>query len=485
MKNVKRFICALIVFVFSISVSAYADDGLTIAEQGDEAAFFEMVFGDALDIYQYDVKSEDVLKNTVRVVLNKNPEMLDEFLRGFFESLDDYSEFYSPDEYKEFLGSVENITGGIGAYLSKNGKYITVSTVVEGGGAADAGIMQGDEIFSVDGVDITAFNINYALTLIKGEIGTTVKIGIIRNGEEKEFTVTRKELNETSVNYVLLTNDTAYIAITGFSSTSSKEFDDALDYVDSHGVKKIILDLRNNPGGYVDQAVEIAKRLVPKGPIISHKLKFNEKTVTYNSDLKYTKYKLVTLVNEYTASASEILASALSESGVSKLVGYTTFGKAVTQNVFGLYGGRYCKLTTGEYLTRRGHKINKVGITPDYTVTNETVKFEHTDAPKPKYASRFVLGDSDEIVYGYKLRLDVLGYDVGSLDNEYDEKMKNAVYGYQTDAGMEPTGELDVLTQINIVEDANDTKVVIDNQLYKACELIGTDYKWLKFYDDI
>ena len=195
------------------------------------------------------------------------------------------------------------------------------------------------------------------------------------------------------------------------------------------------------------------------------------------SYLKEPKYTLVTLVNENTASASEILASALQESGASKLVGAKTYGKAVTQSVFPLYANRMCKLTTGEYFTRNGNKINKIGIAPDVNATNKVVLLKNTDVEPLVYCTAYPKDEITEGVSGFKIRLKYLDYNVGEINDVYDETFFNAVYAYQTANGIAPTGVLDITTQIHITNASDDVKVLVDNQLNTAASLIGSDYK--------
>ena len=184
-------------------------------------------------------------------------------------------------------------------------------------------------------------------------------------------------------------------------------------------------------------------------------------------------------MNGYTASAAEILASALQESGASKLVGKQTFGKAVTQSIHPVYGGRMCKVTSGEYVTRNGNKINKIGLKPDYEVSNITTELENTDIAPMKYAPVYNEGDTGEGIYGIKRRLDVLGYNVGSVDENYDEMLKYALMAFQTECGLEETGVLDITTQMFVVEKARVCEVMVDRQAAKAFELMGIEYTGL------
>ena len=477
MKLTKRMVAAVVALLLLFTTPAFAD--LKYIEESPEAKFFNMVASDLLELYQFDISKDELLTRTLTNLLNSDPEALDAFLRALFNSLDPYSEFYTPEEYKEMMQSIENVTGGVGIQMAKRGQYVEVAGVIDGGPALAAGVQVGDKILKVNGESMFGKGVEFVGGKVKGEIGTTVVLTLQRGEEEVEVTITRSPLTLETVQYGLAGEGVGYLYITSFSSATDKEVSDALAKFDEMGIKKIILDLRNNPGGYVDTAINVAKNFVPEGRIITHYMKYGDQTVEYTSDLKEKKYELVTLVNEYTASAAEILASALQESGASELIGTQTYGKGVTQAILGLYGGRMCKVTSGEYITRNGNKINNIGIVPDINVENRVITFAQTDAGKMKFAPVYQEGDSDEGVYMAKIRLGVLGFEVGEYNDEFDEDMKYAVMAYQEKAGIEATGVLDINTQICMEDDASDCKVLIDRQSLKAFEYFGLQYNQL------
>ncbi len=475
-KMMKRFVAALLALTIVFTVPVFAEDNLKYIPESDEAKFFNMVASDLIQLYQFDITKDQLLTRTLTNLLNSDPEALDSFLRALFNSLDPYSEFYTPEEYEEMMQSLENVTGGIGVQMTKGAQYVEVVNVLEGSTALEAGVQVGDKIVKVDGENMVGKGTEYISNKIKGEIGTDVVLTVQRGNETLDITVTRGQLVDKTVEYGLVGEDVGYLYILSFSSATDSEVAQALAEFDSLGITKIILDLRNNPGGYVDTAVNVAKYIVPEGTIVTHYTKYNDYTEEYRSDLKETKYELVTLVNEYTASAAEILASALQDSGASKLIGKQTYGKAVTQAMLGLYGGRMCKVTSGEYITRNGKKINNIGIIPDKTVSNRVLPFEQTNAGTMKYAPSYQEGDIDEGIYLAKLRLEVLGYDAGVRNEEFDEAMKYAVMAYQEDKGLEATGVLDINTQICMEGDVSGLEVLIDNQAAAAFDYFGLTY---------
>lgn len=477
MKKAMRFIALALAMVLTFTVPAFAEDNnLKNIDETPYSKLFNMIASDLVELYQYDITKDTLLTRTITTIINEDHESLDIFFRALFGSLDEYSEFYTPEEYRTFMQTIENVTGGLGVYITSNGRYVEVASTVTGSPAYRAGIKSGDAIYKVDGEDMTSKGSDYVSARLRGEIGTEVAVTVLRDGEEIEFTLVRGEITQKTVDYGLVGDKIAYLQIMSFSGATASEVETALAELDKLGVKKIILDLRNNTGGYVDSAVSIAKKFVPKGIIVTHNMKYGNQKTEYRSDLIAKKYELVTLVNEYTASSAEILASALKESGASKLVGAQTFGKAVTQSIHPVYGGRMCKITSGEYTTRNGNKINKVGIAPDYAVSNMVTELENTDIAPMKYAPLYKQGDKADGILGVKKRLSVLGYSVGTVNDEFDETLKYAIEVFQKDMGLEVTGELDITTQMFAVEKARDCKVVIDRQAAKAFELIGAEY---------
>lgn len=481
MKSWKRILALVLAMLltFSVSVCAQEENYLKDIRPSDESAFFDMVFGDVVQMYQFDVTQEQIYERMITTMLNENPEMLDSFFEALFASFDDYSEFYTADEFKSFVNNLEGVFGGIGVYLEKRVPHVYITGIFPDGPAAAAGVQAGDIVLAIDGENVEGRSLEYVSYKLRGSIGTNVLVTLLRGNEQIDVVITRAELTGTTTTHSVISPDTGYIAIYSFATATASEVANALTEFDNLGIKKIILDLRDNGGGYVESAIEIARMFVPEGTIITHYTKANKVSYAYKSYLKKTKYQISTLVNENTASASEILASALQESGVSKLVGKKTFGKAVTQSVFGLYKDRMCKLTTGEYFTRNGKKINKVGILPDVTVENRTVRMEKTDIEPLVFCSAFVPGETTEGISAYKRRLRYFDYNVGEINNVYDTVLENAVRHYQSANGIVPTGVLDIVTQIHIKNSSDELEVYIDNQLNEAARLLNSSYRGL------
>lgn len=289
-------------------------------------------------------------------------------IRGMMESLGDpYSEYLTPEELKEFQTETKGKFGGIGVVITSKDNFATVISVIDGTPAAKVGMMPGDRIVVVNGKDVRNLGTSEIASLLRGEAGTQVSVGVQREGKMLNFIMTREIISINPVDFRILEENTGYIKISEFNENTAANVKKALDYFKNNGVKGIILDLRNNPGGVLQQAVKVAQYFVPKGPIVKVVFK-NGRTVTYNSTSEPMEFNLVVLVNGGSASASEIVAGAIKDRKSGLLVGEKTFGKATVQQVvdLGALGG--IKITVGKYVTPGGVDINKSGITPDVEV---------------------------------------------------------------------------------------------------------------------
>lgn len=471
--RVGAFVMALLLFL-SAPVMAEGEKKLP---DSPEAEYFNYLTDVIIDVYNFDITKDEILSRTIQNLLISNPEALDVFLKALFGSLDEYSQYYTPDEWKALLSSLNSVFGGIGVRMSNQGHRLIVTSVVEGSPAQRAGILAGDCIIAVDGEDVSGMKHELAREKITGEVGTAVTVTVQRGEEALTFELIRTQLTEQTVSYQMVQGDVAYLKISTINKGTDKEVDEALAELDKLGAKRIILDLRYNPGGYVDVAANIANHFVPKGTVVTATYKKNNQQEVYTSTLEKAKYELMVLINENTASAAEILASAIQDSGAGKLIGQPTYGKAVIQQLFGLYSGpdgqRGCKITTGSYLTRNGRQINNVGINPDYEVRNQTVKYDEVEKEKMVYAERYALGDNGKGIAVAKQRLALLGYYSGEMGEEYTQSMAEAVALFQQDVEYEATGELDLNTQIRLENEAILVNVTLDNQMDKAIELFG------------
>lgn len=298
-------------------------------------------------------------------------KILDETIKGYINGLDDeYSEYMTTDEWDDFQSQALGNYVGIGIYMAtdKNDNVVVLSPI-EGSPAEKAGIKEGDIIAAVNEENVLGTSSDKVASLIKGEEGTEVKIKILRDNEYLDFNLKREAIKIYHVEQEMLENNIGYISLLTFDEGCAGEFKTALQDLTSKGAKKLIIDLRNNTGGLVDEALEIADCFVPKGEnlLITVDAKGNKEYSKSQKD-PIVDCELIVLTNEYSASASEILLGALRDSGKAKSVGTKTFGKGVIQSVYLLEDNSALKLTVNEYFTPNETKINKVGIEPDYEV---------------------------------------------------------------------------------------------------------------------
>lgn len=298
-------------------------------------------------------------------------EELDEGIyKGMIASLGDpYSEYYTAEELHSMMEQSEGIYYGIGAYLSLDtvSGLPKITGIIEGAPAAEVDLRPNDLIYEVDGTPTFDLTLTEAVALIKGEEGTQVTLTIVRDGETDylHITVERRKVESPTVEYEMLDDDTAYIQITEFDDVTVDQFADALATVKGSGMKGLILDLRANPGGNLSAVVDIARMILPEGMIVYTEDKYGHR-MEYSCDGKrQIQVPLVVLIDMNSASASEILAGAVKDYGIGTLVGTTTFGKGIVQQVIPFTDGSAVKLTISSYFTPKGNDIHGIGVEPD------------------------------------------------------------------------------------------------------------------------
>ena len=297
--------------------------------------------------------------------------LIDGAISGMVKTLDDpHSIYLDPKMYELMRSHTEGSFGGIGIVMGFKDNKITVISVMEGTPSEAAGIKTGDEIIAVDGVPTSEIEPEEVVLHIRGEIGSEVTLRVRRAGEEdKDYVVRRATIQVHTVAGQMLpdTDGIGYIRIASFSEHTADEFKDAYRALEKDGVKGMIIDLRENPGGLVTSCVAIANMVVPKGPVVSVVQKDGTRE-EYKSDLSEEKYPLVVLIDGNSASASEILAGALQDTGAATIVGETSYGKGSVQVILPLYDDDALKLTIAKYYTPSGRSIDGTGIEPDVRV---------------------------------------------------------------------------------------------------------------------
>lgn len=312
-----------------------------------------------IDLYYNDDCDEDDIRNAIYA--------------GTLEGLGDpYSVYYTADEYKDMQISTSGKYYGIGAALGQDAKTkeVTISKVYEGTPAEEAGLRDGDQIVKVNDTVSTSEELSDLVQKIRGEEGTTVHLKIYRASTKKTFEVDveRKNVELPSITSKMLDGGIGYIQISEFQSKTEEQFKSALADLKKQGMKSLIVDVRSNPGGLITAAANILDQILPKGTVVYTEDKYGKRE-DYTSDSKCLKCPIAILVNENSASASEIFAGAIKDYNYGTLIGTKTFGKGIVQTVFPLEDGDAVKITTAKYYTPKGNYIHGVGIEPDINLT--------------------------------------------------------------------------------------------------------------------
>ena len=315
-------------------------------------------------------------------------QMIEGAIKGFVEGLgDSYTEYLPKEEMAEFTEETSGQYVGIGVYLTndKTTNTILVVGIMNGSPALDAGMQAGDIIEKVNDVTYTGETMDDAIKVLKGEEGTSAKVTVLRDGKEIDLTVTRKKITVEHVSSKMVEDNIAYLQVDSFDSGVAELFKNKITDIKNQGAKGIIIDLRSNGGGIVDEATGIADLFLKKGEtiLITKSKTENEQLTVSKNDPIIEDIPVVVLVNEGTASASEILAGALKDKYPNTtIVGMKTYGKGVIQTLYSLSDGSGLKITTEEYYTPNHNKINKEGITPD-------VEVDLTKNSEGKYETEF------------------------------------------------------------------------------------------------
>ncbi len=461
----------------SPEVTEDGEDGGDIVILSPEYSIFEQMAEYASEYYIYDDKSpEEIMQTALSDVLFGNEELLNELLKASFQGLDMYSDYYTAEEFQAVLANESKIFYGLGIHLQTIDSYVTIVGFEESSSGRDAGLLENDRIVKINGEDVVGWSAVDAKNAIVSDKEGDVTLTIMRGEQTLDITAHLALAYQPTVSYENFGKDTAYIIISSMAENTADEFSAALDKARSEGIKNIVLDLRDNPGGYVSTVLEIARMVVPAGVIVSTEYRNPEDNTVEYSELEETEFQFNVLVNGNTASSAEILASAMQESGAATLYGTITYGKGLIQRFYPLMNGAAFKITNGEYKTRNGNSINDVGIYPDVEVTNIIRYIDPSDFTPFDYKTKWDIGMTGEGVLAGKERLKLLGYYTGELDEDYDLETATAVKKFQEENGLYAYGVMDITTQRKIAEVFADIKVEEDVQQRTALEAFGLTF---------
>ena len=388
MKN-KKFVQGIMVGVASALVLVTLFLGINFYKYRNE---YKILLGNTKTSKAID-KSEEEIFTKIKYLMSMidqrsiyepdEQEVVDGIFKGIFNSLgDDYSCYYTAEEYKKFMEVTEGNYEGIGAYISTNlNGYCYIVAPMKDSPAEEAGIKSGDIIYKVDDKIVTDKTSDEIVTMIKGKEGTKVKITVARDGEDDylDFVVKRKKIESPTVSYEVKKDNIGYIAVTSFDNVTTNQFKEALVELQKKKVKGLVIDLRNNPGGNLDVVVDMLDMFLPKGQLIVYtEDKKGNRTETYRAKRDaIVNLPLAVLVNENSASASEIFAGAIKDYKIGKIVGKTTFGKGIVQTVLQLKDGSAIKFTIAKYFTPKGKYIHGKGIKPDVDIDLSKKEYEN------------------------------------------------------------------------------------------------------------
>lgn len=364
-KNTNQFLKGALVgalAMFLVLAAVFGIKNHTKAREEDLAASTEKKLEqikyiiDELYLYSDDVTDE---------------ELEDGILKGYVDALGDpYSVYYNEEETAELYESTEGEYSGVGIVFSQNVNTRIVTAVqIYDGPAKEAGVKEGDILYKVDGEDVSTDELAETVKKIKGKEGTTVALTVLRGEEKEEVTLemVRKKIQVQTVESEMKEDNVGYIQITEFDTVTYQQFEKALKELETKGMEGLIVDLRSNPGGNLSTVVEILDLLLPEGTVVYTEDKNGEQEV-YSSDKDEYDVPVAVLVNGYSASASEIFAGAIQDYEKGPIIGTTTYGKGIVQQLIGLNDGTSIKVTISEYFTPNGRSIHGKGIEPDVEV---------------------------------------------------------------------------------------------------------------------
>ena len=425
------------------------------------------------DLTNEDLKKLELVYDTlVNGYVDKNiskDDLINGALKGMAEATGDpYTNYLVNDETAAIDETMTGSFGGIGAELRSENNRVIISNTREGTPAQKIGLQENDAILKVNGEDMEGKSISYVISKVRGEVGTDVTLTIQRGTQELEVKITRAKIAIETVKGTVDSTDATigHVQINSFAKNTAKEVEKAVTDLREKGVKKFIFDVRYNPGGLLDQAIMIANMFVDEGKTILNVENRDGQIKSYNASKDYGTFKItepyVLLVNEGSASASEILAAALKESADAKLIGKKTYGKGTVQSVIEVGDNAELKYTIAKWLTPNKTWIHKTGIEPTEEVSMPDY-YNITIIDTREVVKEGAVSDNVKTI---ETILKGLGYDV-TADGYFDSKTTEAVKEFQKSKGLSETGEVDEKTGTALMSAIRDALKANDTQ-YKA-----------------
>ncbi|YCI75019.1 S41 family peptidase [Bacillus sp. R1-10] len=399
-------------------------------------------------------------------------KLVDGAINGMIKSLDDpYSAYMDKKEASSFHESISSSFEGIGAEIQEQDGQIMVVSPIKGSPAEKAGVKPNDIILSVDGKSVEGLSSSEAVLKIRGEKGTKVDLSISRAGESEpiELTIKRDTIPIETVYAEMLNDGVAKIQVTSFSEHTVQELKTALEEMSKKDMKGLVLDLRGNPGGLLDQAIKMASLFIPNGEVVLQvEDRSGKKQVEKSVNDGELKIPVVVLIDDGSASASEIVAAAVSESADIPLIGVKSFGKGTVQTAENFKDGSNFKYTAAKWLTPEGNWIHKKGIKPDITVKLP----DYASLPYISPDKELKASDSSSEVKAAEEMLKEAGHDPGKIDGFFDEATTNAVTAFQKEQKIKETGTIKGDTTVKLMQVIQEKILKNDTQVKKAVEVL-------------
>ncbi|MDP8290051.1 MAG: S41 family peptidase [Candidatus Susulua stagnicola] len=361
------------IVILAVIISSY-QVGLSFGKDKDELYRELEIFAEGLVLIESKYVEEETAEDLIYGAM-----------RGIALSLDPYSQFLTPDDYKNLLVETEGKFGGLGIEITMKHGLLTIISPIEDTPAWKAGIEAGDIIIKIDGEMTKDITLNGAVKQLRGDPGTKVILTVVRDESRKveDITIVRGIIKIKDIKRPMILEDgVGYVKIGEFRESTSKDLSKALEKLDKEGLEALIIDVRNNPGGLLNSSIDISSKFLSNGEVVVSTDSRNEEKRIYRSEFfgkKYLNIPIVVLVNKGSASASEILAAALRENNRAVLIGETTFGKGSVQTILPLSDGSAMRLTTSKYYTPNGESIHEKGIEPDIIIPKENVEKTEED----------------------------------------------------------------------------------------------------------